>query len=200
MHGIPKIGKPIFHFPPGFGIDALDYADIRLDSCTRTITLPSRAALDLNSIVKGLGLDMALACFGNTENIIIEAGGDIKVQGLPPQADAWAIGIRNPIFPQKIITVIHVRDSAVCTSGEYFRKTHLINPMAKKSKGNDNSISSVTVVATTAREADALSTAAYFMDIDEGIFFVENHDCASCLIIDSNNNVYAGPRMKSCLT
>lgn len=157
----------------------------------------SKTALDLNSIVKGLAIDLALEYFGDSENIMIEAGGDIKVQGLPPKSGNWSIGIRNPVFPQKIMTVVHIRDCAICTSGEYFRKAHLLNPLAKKTKSDNTSISSVTVIAPTAREADALSTAAYFMNINEAIPFVEKHDSAAYLMIDSANNVYAGPRMKS---
>ncbi|GEM_PF-5797999 len=169
--------------------------NIRLDPSANMVTIPSKTTLDLNSIVKGLAIDMALDCFGDNENIMIEAGGDIKVKGFPPKAYSWDIGIRNPAFPQKIITVVHIRDCAICTSGEYFR-THLVNPLSKKFKSNNTSVSSVTVIAPTAREADALSTAAYFMDINQAVSFVEKHDSTSCLIIDSANNVYASPRMK----
>lgn len=171
-------------------------ADILFNQSANAVTLPPNTCLDLNSIVKGLAIDMALDCFGDNENIMIEAGGDIKTKGLPSKANSWDIGIRNPVDPKKIITVIHPRDCAICTSGEYFRKAHLVNPLTKRSNGRNKKISSVTVISPTTREADALSTAAYFMNIDEAVPFVEKHDSASCLIIDSANNIYAGPRMK----
>lgn len=171
-------------------------ANIIFDQSSGTVTLPPETNLDLNSVVKGLAIDMALDCFGNDQNVMVEAGGDIKTKGLPPKVNSWDIGVRNPADPKKIITVVHPRDCAICTSGEYFRKTHLVNPLTKKSNGRGEKVSSVTVISPTAREADALSTAAYFMGIGEAISFVEKHDSASCLIIDSANNIYAGPRMK----
>lgn len=171
-------------------------AHIIFDQPSGTVTLPPETNLDLNSVVKGLAIDMALNCFENNENIMIEAGGDIKAKGLPPKTNHWDVGIRNPANPKKIITVIHPRDCAICTSGEYFRKAHLVNPLTKKSNIRGEKISSITVISPTAREADALSTAAYFMDIEDAVPFVEQYDSASCLIIDSANNIYAGPRMK----
>lgn len=192
-----QAGTPIAVTPLLF--ETLEYA-IKIARKSKGVFNPfqpqSKTALDLNSLVKGLAIDLALECFGNNENIMIEAGGDIKVKGLPPKSDAWDIGIRNPADPQKIMTVVHVRDCAICTSGEYFRN-HLVNPLAIKSKSNNNPIGSVTVIAPTAREADALSTSAYFMNVDEAIPFIEKHHRASCLMIDTANNVYAGPRMKS---
>lgn len=171
-------------------------ANIIFNQSSGTVTLPPETSLDLNSVVKGLAIDMALDCFENNEDIMIEAGGDIKTKGLPPKTNYWNMGIRNPADPKKIITVIHPRDCAICTSGEYFRKAHLVNPLTKKSNGHGKKVSSVTVISPTAREADALSTAAYFMDIEDAVPFVEQYDSASCLIIDSANNIYAGPRMK----
>ena len=180
------------------------YLDIQTDETNQTITIPPETALDLNSIVKGMAIDMAIACI-EEENAMIEAGGDIRVKGFPPDAKAWKIGIRNPREPKKVITVLTLPAGAICTSGEYFRKEqaqeenrfHLVNPQNPETK---NPVTSVTVIAPTAREADALSTAAFFMPIEKAIPFVENQSGCACLLIDHNNDVFMGPAMKSYFT
>lgn len=176
------------------------WSAITFDANKSTITLPQGSMLDLNSIVKGMAIDMALAELGTEENVLIEAGGDLRVQGLPPEVKTWDIGIRNPHSPEKICTVVHLKNQAICTTGGYFRsaktqtegRIHLFNPTKK-----ETTTASISVIAKTAREADAYSTAAYFMPIDEAIAFVERHDGASCLIIDEDKTIFMSPRMKS---
>jgi len=178
------------------------HLDIKIDLEKKTVSTPAGTALDLNSIVKGMAIDMALDAMPEEENLMIEAGGDIRLKGLPPGENTWKIGIRNPMDPKKIITVLNLRPGAICTTGGYFREEkaarekrfHLVNPRDDKNK----SIAvSMTVIAATAKEADALSTAAFFMDIGQAVQFVESHPGASCLIIDLKNNLFASDRMKS---
>lgn len=185
-------------------IDAHSFHDIKIDPQHSIICIPAGTALDLNSLVKGLAIDEAMACL-HEDNAMIEAGGDILVKGLPPCFNSWQIGIRNPQDPAKIITVIKLRSGAVCTSGGYFRKEqareenrfHLINP---QNNLEQNIAASMTVVAPTARQADSLSTAAYFMGIDEAAAYIEKHQNTSCLMIDLNNEIYMSPRMRNLFT
>lgn len=181
------------------------YLQIQLDRGQQTLTIPPNTSLDLNSLIKGLAIDQALDCLRQEENVLIEAGGDIRVKGLPPQQNVWKIGLRNPQSPTKILTIVPLKDAAICTSAGYFRKAkalsenrhHLINPLNHQ---NENAASSVTVIAPTAQAADALSTAAFFMPIETAINFIESHHHCSCLIIDWKNQVFMSPRMKSLFT
>lgn len=183
-------------------IDPNAYQKIAIDFKNQTITIPAQTALDLNSIVKGMAIDMALESISEEENVMIEAGGDLKMKGLPPGENFWKIGIRNPNEPTKIITVLKLKSGAICTSGKYFRKEkatkenryHLVNPHGNHS---ENIATSMTVIAPTAKEADALSTAAFFMPIEQAVQLVENHFGTSCLMIDQNNQVFASNQMKS---
>ncbi len=179
-----------------------DFRNVEIYKLKNTIRIPAYSALDLNAVVKGMAIDMAMECFNENENVIIEAGGDIKVQGLPPNSEAWKIGIRNPFETDKIITVLTMKSGALCTSAGYFRKEkaaennyfHLYNPK----ENNDQSIfSSLTVVAPTAKEADALSTAAFFMSVDKAVEFVEKFSNSACMMVDFNKEIYASPSMKS---
>jgi thiamine biosynthesis lipoprotein len=178
-----------------------NYQNIIINDKDETIFIPPKNYLDLNSIVKGMALDKALECFSEQDNLMIEAGGDIVVQGQPAEKNFWDIGIRNPHKVEKIITTIQLTGGAICTSGGYFRKNnnghHLINPNNGQSPDD---ILSLTVIAPRAQIADTLSTAAFFMPIEDGIDFMEKFKGTSSLIIDKKLNIFMSPRMKEIFT
>ncbi len=181
--------------------DPYSYKKIVINLEDQTLIIPKATALDLNSIVKGLAIDLAMEALTQEENIMIEAGGDFRMKGLPSGENYWKIGIRDPHEPTKIITILKLKAGAICTSGRYFREEkatqekrhHLINPHSNK----ENIASSITVIAPTAKEADALSTTAFFMPIEEAIPYIQTHPYTSCLIIDRNNEVFASHQMRS---
>jgi thiamine biosynthesis lipoprotein len=70
-----------------------------------------------------------------------------------------------------------VSNAAVCTSGDYERRSaceddghHILDPRAGVSAGD---VASATVVAPTAMAADALATAAFVLGPTEGIRLLE---------------------------
>jgi FAD:protein FMN transferase len=166
-------------------------AKVELDRAAGWIRLPNGATLDLNAVVKGMAIDLAMEKLPADMPAMIEAGGDILVRGEPPTGQAWQIGIRDPKIPEKLATVTPILSGAVCTSGEYFRGAHLRGERSLRSR-----TASMTVAAPTAQEADALSTAAYFMPIEEAVAFVERFPGASCLAIDEDGIVSMSPRMR----
>jgi FAD:protein FMN transferase len=180
------------------------FRQVDVDAARSCLTMPSGAVLDLNSVVKGLALDLACTAFGGDEALMIEAGGDIRLRGLPPGKSRWDIGIRDPRDPRRLAALLPVRSGAVCTSGDYFRsgparaagRHHLVNALSGRPAGD---IASMTVLAPTAKEADALSTAAYLMPAQEAAAFVERHEGASCLFIDAAGQVFASRRLEAVL-
>ncbi|MFA5830049.1 MAG: FAD:protein FMN transferase [Candidatus Gracilibacteria bacterium] len=201
--------------------DLAAFEQIVVNKEKSTVLLPKNAALDLNSVIKGLAIDLAMDCFEEPA-VMIEAGGDIRVKGTPPNKKNWDVGIRDPKNPTKLITVLHIIDAAICTSGNYFRKEkladegklHLVNaaahlasqaaPQANRANSNpanspnqENELSSVTVVAPTAKMADVLSTAIFFMPVESAILFIEKFEGCSCLLIDNKNELYMSPKMRA---
>jgi thiamine biosynthesis lipoprotein len=66
-----------------------------------------------------------------------------------------------------LIDTIQVSNVAVCTSGDYERRSaldghphHIVDP---RTRGSANAVASATVVAPTAMLADALATAAFVL-------------------------------------
>ena len=148
------------------------YRDVQLDADHRTITLKRPLLLDLGAVAKGLAIDMAAREVSVFRDFAIDAGGDLYLAGHNPDGQPWSVGIRHPREDDHLLDVLAVSDRAVCTSGDYERRTpdglghHLIDP--RTGEGADRSISA-TVIAPTAMLADALATAAFVLGPADGL-------------------------------
>jgi thiamine biosynthesis lipoprotein len=156
------------------------YRDVRLDPAARTITLLRPLLLDLGAVAKGLAIDLAARELQPFENFAIYAGGDLYLGGHNPAGEPWSVGVRHPRDPQGLIETLLVSDAAVCTSGDYERRTpdggsghHLLDP---RTGAPAPACASVTVVAPAAMVADALATAAFVLGPAEGLHLLERHD------------------------
>jgi thiamine biosynthesis lipoprotein len=148
------------------GAEPVSYRDVRLDPQRKTITLLRPLVLDLGSVAKGLAIDMAARELQPLENFAIDAGGDLYLGGCSPEGLPWSVGIRHPRLENALIHSIRVSNRAVCTSGDYERGDHILDPVTGDPA---RSVASVTVVAPTAMLADALATAAFVLGPAEGI-------------------------------
>jgi FAD:protein FMN transferase len=93
--------------------------------------------------------------------------------GSPPGrfGGRWEVSLRNPSDPEKPLGVIRLRNRALGTSGAAFQQFeaegrvygHILDPRTGEPAFGP---ASVTVLAPTAAEADALSTAFYLMGHD----------------------------------
>jgi thiamine biosynthesis lipoprotein len=150
----------------------ISYKDVQIDPDNRTITLLRPLTLDLGAVAKGLAVDMAARELAPFRDFAIDAGGDLYLSGLNPAGEPWSVGIRHPRNDGELIDSLRVSDTAVCTSGDYERRTpeadehHLLDPRTGLSP---RSVASVTVLADGAMLADALATAAFVLGPNEGI-------------------------------
>ena len=106
-------------------------------------------------------------------NLIVNLGGNIRCRGSAARERPWSIGVRDPFNPDRIICVLRLADGmAVATSGNYEkfvmiagkRYTHIMDP---RTGWPVEGVASVTVIATNAVEADAMSTAIFVLGIKE---------------------------------
>jgi thiamine biosynthesis lipoprotein len=86
----------------------------------------------------------------------IGAGGDIMARSGSDKV--WSIGIQDPRDKTKILNKLSISNGAVCTSGNYERGTHIINP---KNKQPSEGLLSVTVTGPDIIRADILATAVF---------------------------------------
>ena len=108
----------------------------------------------------------------------------------------WEIGVSNPRLTErtKFIATFSLSNKAVATSGDYvhhfssdFSQHHIINP---HSGFSPTELSSVTVIASSATEADALSTALMVLGIQDGLAFVEKLSGVEALFATKDQVLY----------
>jgi FAD:protein FMN transferase len=156
--------------------DAVSFRDVRLNPVRKTITLLRPLILDLGAVAKGMAVDLAARELQAFKNFAIDAGGDLYLAGSNPQGEPWSVGIRHPRADNELIESIRVSNQAVCTSGDYERRSpndgghHIMDP---HTGAPAQAAASVTVVAPTTMAADALATAAFVLGPDDGIRFLD---------------------------
>ena len=144
----------------------VSYRDVELDPDRKTITLRRPLTLDLGAVAKGLAVDTAARELEPFRDFAIDAGGDLYLGGSNPQGTPWTVGIRHPRGEAALIESLRVSNQAVCTSGNYERRAHILDP---RTKTPSDTVASATVVASGAMLADALATAAFVLGPEEGI-------------------------------
>ena len=166
--------------------EPVSYRDVSLDPGRKTITLRRPLILDLGAVAKGLAIDMAARELIAYSGFAIDAGGDLYLGGRNPEGDPWRVGIRHPREDHELIDAVHVTNRAVCTSGDYERRSpgaggghHIIDP---RSGDSPASVASVTVIAQTAVLADALATAAFVLGPVDGIRLLERHGVEGLIV------------------
>jgi thiamine biosynthesis lipoprotein len=165
----------------------VSFRDVHLDEDQRTIRLLRPLSLDLGAVAKGLAVDTAARELQPFTDFVVDAGGDLYLGGCNPNGDPWSVGIRHPrpdiqTDGQKhgqLIDSLRVSNAAVCTSGDYERGHHILDPRTGNPTG---AVASATVIAPTAMLADALATAAFVLGPTEGIAFLERLGVEGLLI------------------
>lgn len=128
-------------------------------------------AITLDGIAKGYVVDQGIAALraAGIEYGLIDAGGEIRaIAGMDPMR-YWNVGIVDPQHVDQIAAVVRLRNAALSTSGNYQvffsadrRLFHIINPHTGYSPDR---YSSVTVMADESIDSDAMSVAAFSMEL-----------------------------------
>jgi FAD:protein FMN transferase len=148
------------------------------------------AAVTLNGIAQGYATDKVVDMLrgaGLTATLVNM--GEIRAIGARPEGTPWRVGLADPDRPGVLTETIDLVDRAVATSaGAGFRFdpegrfTHLFDPATGRSPSLYRTVS---VIAPTATEADALSTAFSLMPLSRIEAFVANHAGLQARIIDA---------------
>jgi len=160
-----------------------------------TISIGKETELDLGGIAKGYAVDRVVGILKRkkVDRAMVNLGGNFYLIGYPPGKRYWVVGIKNPLNPEKLIGRLRLEtECGVATSGNYERPGHIMNPKTGKSA---DSVLSVTIVAPTALEADALSTGVFVLGREMGAELVEKLPGVEGVIID-NNAVWVSSGLK----
>jgi len=151
--------------------------------------LKTGMGITLDGIAKGYIVDRVALLMKKLKvtHALINAGGDIRAVG----KKSWRIAIRDPFDHQKYVDIIELKENAIATSGNYevyFDREkiyhHIVNPHTGYSP---TKVVSVSIVAKSTIEADALSTAVSVFGPIKGKHFIEKLPNIEGLIITKNN-------------
>ncbi len=148
----------------------INYRRIALDAQGVRFTQPGMA-VTLDGLAKGYVIDQGIAALraSGIEHALVDAGGDVRAISGNDFQHQWHVGIVDPGNISQIASVVTLRNAALGTSGNYRvffssdkKLFHVINPHTGYSPLN---YSSVTVMAETSVDADAMSVAAASMPL-----------------------------------
>ena len=179
-------------------LDGVSWRDVLLDTEAQTVTLLKPLVLDLGAVAKGLAVDVAARELAPFENFAVDAGGDLYLGGHNVDGEPWSVGIRHP-RENSLIETLHVSNTAVCTSGDYERKSatdervhHIMDARTGQSAA---ALASVTVVAPSAMVADALATAAFALGPADGLRFLERQGVRGLMVTPSLERLETGSNL-----
>lgn len=167
---------------------------VSLDEQAKTIAFrKAGVSVNFNGIGKGYALDrMAeLLALHSVDEYLLHGGkSSVLARGNQPGPGArgWVVGLRHPLRPAERLAEFRLRDQSLSTSGsgtQFFirrgrRYGHILDPRTGRPA---EGLYSATVIAPTAAEADALSTAFYVMGPQEVEKYCATHPEISALLV-----------------
>jgi thiamine biosynthesis lipoprotein len=150
----------------------------------------ARMGITLDGIAKGYVVDRASAVLtrGGVEHHLVNAGGDIRTRGRGRHGRPWRVAIQDPDKRGDCPAVVRLTDGAIATTGNYeifFDREklfhHLVSPYTGRSP---RASASVSVLARSAMDADALSTGVFVMEPRRGTRFIDTLPACECLVLD----------------
>lgn len=167
-----RLGATTLAWRAGRPMDAaLPGASLALDAGGSTVRRPPGLMVDLDGIAKGYVIDRAMAvaraASPDVAGVMVDLGGDLRCWGVSPVGSGWRIGVadaRDIADNAAPLAVLTLPQGAVAFSGRGARDHqvdgapagHHIDPATGRPAAG---ILGACVVARTAEEADALSTA-----------------------------------------
>lgn len=177
-------------------LKAAEHTDIHrmeIDKEASTVYLPDKdMKLDVGAIAKGYAaqrISEKLREAGVT-SALLSLGGNVETIGAKGDGKPWRVGIQNPdpSGGQSYLHALDLTDMCLVTSGTYqryyeadgVRYHHIINPDTLMPW---DEYLSVTILCRGSAKADALSTAVFNMNLEEGKALIESLEDTEALWI-----------------
>lgn len=164
--------------------------------------------IDLGGIAKGYAVDKAIEAMqrSGAAGGMVDIGGDIRCFGVPAgRKDSWLVGLQDPskavegIGAGELLLKLKLVNGAVATSGDYQqfiliegkRHSHIID---RKTAAGAQGLSSVTIIANSATDADALATAVSVMGAEKGLALIETIPETEAILIPAFAGMTGQPK------
>jgi thiamine biosynthesis lipoprotein len=170
----------------------INHRDVVLNPEERTIFLRRKGMkVGLGGIGKGYAVDrvcMLLERHG-LKNYIVEGGGDVRLSGSRGR-EPWRVAVQHP-RKKGYLHLLGMTDVAVATSGDYeryfvhdgIRYHHILDPdTGYPARG----VCSVTIIASSAVDADALATSVFVLGVREGLQLLKDMPGVEGIIVDES--------------
>lgn len=168
----------------------------RLDAQNRTAEFlgSGNDELTFDAIAKGMIVEKSAKAgneVANIDGVVVNIGGDLRVVGTAEQQ----VRIASPADRSHAIAEVRLQDQAMATSGGYYRFfevqgqrfSHIIDP--RNGKPVEHS-SSVSVIATSATEADVFATALSVMPVSQALSWCNSQPGIECLIYENTGTLH----------
>lgn len=166
-------------------------AQVELELAKRTVRY-RRPGLEINpgSIGKGYAIDRGLERIRGVRCVLMQGGqSSLKAVGAPPdEPRGWRVAIGDPHRPGRAVATVWLKDRALGTSGaanQYFieggrRYGHVLDP---RTGWPADQLASASALASSAAEADALSTAFFVMGVEGTRQYCRRHPEAGAVLV-----------------
>jgi len=144
--------------------------------------------ITLNGIAQGFAADRVTKTLHDygIGHALIDTG-EIGVLGTKAANNDWTVGIQHPRDEEAYLSFAKLAGRCLATSGDYattfspdHRHHHLFDPRTGHSPPE---LSSVSIAANTALEADAISTAVFVLGLDAGSELIRETSGADGLLV-----------------
>ena len=163
------------------------------------IRLRSRGmSITLNGIAQGFAADRVMDALkqNGIQHALVNTG-EIASLGRKSGDKPWSAGIQHPRRKDAYLGLAQLDGLCMSTSGDYettfspdFSANHIFDPATGRSPLE---LSSVTIMAAGATEADALSTAIFVLGTDRGLALVQQTRNAEALFVTKDQRIKATP-------
>ena len=177
-----------------------DFSCVVIDEAASTVYLTdSNLRLDVGAIAKGWATEYVADRI--PEGLLLSVGGNVRATGPKDEKGSpWVVGIQDPRDPSAHVHTLYLTAGSLVTSGDYQRTYavdgklyhHIIDP---DTLYPSQYWSSVTIVCEDSGLADALSTALFLMNQEDGQALLDQLD-AEALWIDVDGNCFYSPGFK----
>jgi len=157
-------------------------------SCDRIRLLGAGMAVTLNGIAQGFAADRVRAAFQarGIRHALVNTG-EFGSLGRKADGTPWTVGIQHPRQADAYVALASLEERFLSTSGDYatsfsddFRHHHIFDPRTGLSP---TEFSSVTILARTGMEADALTKVLFVRGLEEGLELVRSVPGADALCV-----------------
>lgn len=185
-------------------LSLVNWRDLLIDREAGTVFLRRPGmALDLGAIAKGYATDEAAQIIKKARipGAIIDLGGNVFAYGKKDKSQGnrtvtWRIGVQNPMDTRgTYIGILEVENKSIVTSGVYERYAEIngnrYHHILSTEKGYpvDNNLLSVTIIAGSSINADALSTTVFILGYEKGKELIDSINNVEALFVFADKSI-----------